>query len=324
MNGPLVSIVTPSYNQGQFLETTIRSVLGQDYSQLEYIVVDGGSTDCSVEIIEKYAESISWWVSEPDQGQADAINKGFQKAQGEILGWINSDDYYLPGAVKEAVGLFAKFPEASFVYGNAYTADAEGNLLNPLRFDQRDLLDFLRFKMICQPAVFFRKQIAAELDYLDPSYDFFLDHHFWIRLYRQAPSVFQERDWAVSRYHDQAKNVYLAETCGEEAYRILEWAKQKDDMAVYFQDYERIIWGGAHQIYARYLLDAQKPYQALRKYLSAYFAWPFLLFESGHRFLFALLSLIGLDILGVWFRNLKHQWVKLKESDSISDKWPES
>ena len=154
MMEPLVSIITPSYNQAQYLDDTIQSVLRQDYSNLEYIVVDGGSTDGSQEIIAKYKDKLAWSVSEPDQGQADAINKGFRKAKGEIIAWLNSDDLYLPGVISSAVAAFQNNPDAGLIYGDAVSADADGKLLNELRFSRWQTLDLLQFKVLCQPAVF--------------------------------------------------------------------------------------------------------------------------------------------------------------------------
>ena len=123
---PLVSIITPSYNQVRYLEDTIQSVLQQDYPNIEYIIVDGGSTDGSLEVIERYKDKLAWWVSEPDQGQADAINKGFRKATGEIIAWLNSDDLYLPGTISSAVEVFQNNPKAGVIYGNALSAVAVG------------------------------------------------------------------------------------------------------------------------------------------------------------------------------------------------------
>src|SRR6185295_7144434 len=123
---PKVSVITPSFNQGQFLEASIRSVLAQDYPNIEYIVVDGGSKDESVEVIKKFQDRLKWWVSEKDKGHADALNKGFSHATGEILAWLNSDDIYFPKAVSEAVAILRTRPEVGMVYGDADLIDDSG------------------------------------------------------------------------------------------------------------------------------------------------------------------------------------------------------
>ncbi len=133
-----VSIITPSYNQAAFLEATIRSVLEQDYLDVEYILVDGGSTDGSLEIIQKYATRLAGWVSEPDRGQTDAINKGFARASGDILAWINSDDTYQPGAVSEAVAYLQAHPDVGMVYGDANLIDENGSVLGRFPAQQTD------------------------------------------------------------------------------------------------------------------------------------------------------------------------------------------
>ncbi len=124
---PRVSIVTPSFNQAAFLEETIQSVLSQDYPNLEYIIIDGGSTDGSVEIIKKYADKLAYWVSEKDTGQADAINKGLIRVTGEIVAWLNSDDIYLPGTIRAAVEALQAHPDCGLVYGDVLSVDAKGS-----------------------------------------------------------------------------------------------------------------------------------------------------------------------------------------------------
>ncbi|MEO7839607.1 MAG: glycosyltransferase family 2 protein, partial [Anaerolineales bacterium] len=157
----LVSIITPSYNQARYLDATIRSVLAQDYARIEYIVVDGASTDGSVEIIKKYAKtlesdsllskaqshSIDWWISEKDNGQADAINKGLARAKGDILAWLNSDDYYLPNTISNAVKIFEENPDVIMIYGDMLAVDELGKTINVLKYKQLSLEDLLCFQI---------------------------------------------------------------------------------------------------------------------------------------------------------------------------------
>ena len=171
-NLPLVSIITPSFNQARYLEDTIRSVLGQDYPRVEYSIIDGASSDGSVDIIRKYADKLTWWVSEKDSGQAEAINKGFVRAQGEIVAWLNSDDTYLPEAISAAVKAFQKNPDVVLVYGNLLAIDEHGQTINLLNYNQLSLKDLLCFQIIGQPAVFFRREALEKVGNLDITYHF--------------------------------------------------------------------------------------------------------------------------------------------------------
>ncbi|MEE8356059.1 MAG: glycosyltransferase, partial [Anaerolineales bacterium] len=148
-SNPLVSIITPSFNQVDFLEYTIQSVLKQDYLNLEYGIVDGVSTDGSLDILKKYDSQLSWWISESDQGQAQAINKGITRSKGNIVAWINSDDIYLPNAIEQAVQALED-KNIDLVFGDAITIDEKGHPLNELIFGNWDLPDLLRFRVICQ------------------------------------------------------------------------------------------------------------------------------------------------------------------------------
>lgn len=183
---PLVTIVTPSFNQGQFLEQTIQSVLGQDYPRLEYIVMDGGSSDNSREILQRYAERLAYWESQPDRGQAEAINKGLRRAQGDILGWLNSDDVLLPGVVRRTVEVFARHPEVDVIYGHLERIDADGRVV-PTPLLPKDQVTFGKERVIgeCvvnQPGSFWRRSVMEKAGMLDDSLQYVMDYEYWIRL----------------------------------------------------------------------------------------------------------------------------------------------
>lgn len=218
---PLVSIVTPSYNQGEYLEETIRSVLEQDYINLEYIIVDGGSTDNSLAIIRKYADRLAWWVSEPDRGQTEAINKGFARARGEIFAWLNSDDTYLPGAVSEAVSYLEAHPNTGMVYGDANLIDERGSLIGKFPARQTDYRRLRRgYVHIPQQAAFFRARLWREVGPLDPTFYFAMDYDLWVRIAKVAPIDYSRQLWANFRLHGGAKSVATDERCWPEMLRV--------------------------------------------------------------------------------------------------------
>ena len=304
---PLVSIVTPSYNQAAYLESTIRSVLDQDYTPLEYLIVDGGSTDGSLEIIQKYAGRLAWWVSEKDSGQAEAINKGLQRANGEIVAWLNSDDLYLPGAIQGAVRAFQEDPNLGMVYGDAITVDPEERQLNRLAFKDWGLKDLMGFRIICQPAVFMRKAVLEKTGCLDPSYHFMLDHLLWIKIARLAPIRHVPTPWAAARHHPEAKNVAQAPGFGEETFRILEWMETQPDLARLISEDRKRVEAGAYRLKARYLLDGDQPGPALKAYWQATLASPGFALKHWHRMVYAGLSLVGGKGLAGWYYRLKKQ-----------------
>lgn len=182
-SSPLVSIVTPSFNQARYLEAAIRSVLSQDDARIEYIVVDGDSADESAQIIQKYQGKLAWWVSEKDQGQTDAINKGFAHATGDIFAWLNSDDTYEPGAVSAAVRYLIEHPEVGMVYADCNYINEAGRVIGKFPAAQTDLPRLRRgYVHIPQQTMFFRAGLWRELGPLDPSFYFAMDYDLWTRI----------------------------------------------------------------------------------------------------------------------------------------------
>lgn len=203
---PLVSIITPSFNQGEFIAATIDSVLTQDYPAIEYLVVDGGSTDGTLDVLRSYGARLNW-ISEPDQGQADAVNKGIARTQGAIVAWLNADDLYVPGAVARGVAELEAHPNAALVYGNAEFIDRAGTVLGPCPqvepFDLARLLHHLDF--IVQPATFFRRAAFERVGGLDVGLRYCLDYDLWLRLARQSAVRYSATPLAQARIYPETK-----------------------------------------------------------------------------------------------------------------------
>ncbi|MFN2215893.1 MAG: glycosyltransferase family 2 protein [Anaerolineales bacterium] len=217
----LVSIITPSFNQADFLEATIQSVLDQDYQELEYVIVDGGSTDGSLEIIKKYADKLAFWVSEKDMGQTDAINKGFARAKGDVLAWLNSDDTYQPGAISAAVKILQKNPEAGLVYGDANYIDEKGKVIGRFPAAQTDLKRLRRgYVHIPQQSAFFRADLWKQVGPLDPSFFFAMDYDLWVRIASKSPLIYKPQVWANFRLHSHGKTVVADDRCWPEMLRV--------------------------------------------------------------------------------------------------------
>lgn len=205
-NGPLVTVVTPSFNQGRFIRETIESVLSQDYPNLEYMVIDGGSMDETVSVLESYCDRF-FWISEPDQGQAHAINKGWKCGKGEILAWLNSDDVYLPGAISKGVRYLLDHPEVGMVYGEAYHMTEEGQNIDRYPTEAFDVERLKETCFICQPATFVRRAVIDDVGTLDESLQFSMDYDLWIRLSKKQAVGHLSDYLAKSRLYAGAKTL---------------------------------------------------------------------------------------------------------------------
>ena len=303
---PRVTIVTPSYNQAQFLEQTILSVLGQEYPNLEYMIVDGASQDGSVEIIQRYASHLTWWVSEKDHGQSEAINKGFARATGDIIGWLNSDDLYQPGAIATAVETFQAHPEVGLVFGDVLAIDGENRVLNLMRCGDWGLDELMTFHTLNQPGVFMKRAVLEQAGYLDPDIHYLLDTQLWLRLAQFAPMLYVRNTLAAGRFHPQAKNMSGTQFYGVDALRLVAWMKTRPVLAARFDRLERQVWAGAYRIGARYLLDGGRAWPALKSYARSLVNYPPIALAEWHRMLYAALCLVGLDKLKPVYFRLRH------------------
>ncbi|MBW4483586.1 MAG: glycosyltransferase [Tildeniella torsiva UHER 1998/13D] len=202
---PLVSIVTPSYNQGRFLRKTIESVISQNYSNLEYFIFDGGSTDDSIDILKSYGDRFSW-ISAPDKGQTDAINKGMRLANGEILAYLNSDDVLLPGTIEKVVHFFNQNPDCDLVYGKAFYIDESDQIIGHYKTADYSLNRLVEDCMVCQPAAFWRSRVKDKIGLFDEALNYAMDYDYWLRIATQCGNIcFLPDSLACSRLYPETK-----------------------------------------------------------------------------------------------------------------------
>jgi glycosyltransferase involved in cell wall biosynthesis len=204
---PKVSIITPSYNQAQYLEETINSVLSQDYPNLEYIIIDGGSTDGSLEIIKKYESQLAYWICEPDDGQSDAINKGLKRVTGEIWGWLNSDDIYLPGAVSKAISWLSLNPQVGIVYGDCNFIDKYGQFIGCQETQDFDFISYLvnANNYIPSSSTFIRMENVKSIGMIDVSLHMMMDMDYWLRAGLYCQIAYMNVPLSSYRIYPEAK-----------------------------------------------------------------------------------------------------------------------
>ncbi|TWU63383.1 Chondroitin synthase [Crateriforma conspicua] len=255
MKRPLISIVTPSFNQAEFLEQTIRSVLSQagrgSRFDLQYFVIDGGSTDHTVDVIGRYESELAGWCSEPDRGQTHAINKGFQRCDGDLLAYINSDDYYLPGAFEAVVDAWEADPQRDFIFGTCHHVDEAGELIRPQTAtitSFAEMLDlwqhWLRYfdnRNFVQPEVFWTRRLSRQLGGFDESRHYAMDFDYWLRGFDAGMRIHQiDQPLSAFRIHGAQKTSQIDQT-RLELMAIVDPYLQRPDPRIDSQDRERMI-----------------------------------------------------------------------------------
>jgi glycosyltransferase involved in cell wall biosynthesis len=243
---PLVSIVTPSYNKGSFIEETILSVKNQTYPHIEHIVVDGGSTDETLDILRKCNDSLIW-ISEPDEGQSDAINKGWRMSSGEILAYLNADDTYMPEAVQTAVEYLAENPDVGMVYGDADFTDERGEVTGHYQGGEFDLKKMLcSYNHVPQPTVFFRREVVDQVGYLDNDLHLAMDLDYWIRISLKFRIEHIAQTLATMRMYPEAKFVAQYYEAVYECLHILKKFFSNPELPKEIRALKRVAYGAVH------------------------------------------------------------------------------
>lgn len=219
---PLVSIITPSFNQGKFIAQTIDSVLAQNYPHIEYLVMDGGSRDETLSVLKGYGERVRWH-SEPDEGQSQAINKGWQKARGEIVSWLNSDDLLYPDAVSGIVQAFQQHPEIVAAYGDGHYINQHGQVVGRYASRSWSFAELLKSatNFVPQPSLFVRRRVLEDAGWLDEKLHYVMDYELCLRLGKRGDIFYLPQTIAALRLHREAKSLSAVSSFGEELVRVI-------------------------------------------------------------------------------------------------------
>ena len=230
---PLISIVTPSFNQAEYLDACMESVLGQAYPRLEYLVLDGGSTDGTREVLQRRAARLTYWASEADRGQASAVNKGWARARGEILGWLNSDDRLAPGALEQVARIYQSHPDAAMIYGDIQEVDSLDRPVHLKHMADFDVRALLLGKNMGQPGVFITRRCYTSLGGLDETLNYALDFEYFVRAWLAFPAAemrYSETVLAFSRLWGGTKSALAASRFGEEYRLVLDRVFARSDL----------------------------------------------------------------------------------------------
>jgi glycosyltransferase involved in cell wall biosynthesis len=258
-----VSVVTPSFNQGGFIREAVDSVLAQDGVRLEYLVVDGGSTDGTLEVLRAYGDRVRW-MSEPDRGQADAINKGWRRTTGEIIAWLNADDVYRPGGVRRAVAFLSRHPDVDLVFGDCDYIDGRGAVIGRHRTRPVDSLALLRsaISYIPQPAAFLRRRVLDTVGYLDETLHYVMDFDFWLRVAVRHRIAYLPECLAAFRFHGGSKSVRQSAQMADELIRVYDRLFASPNLPAAVRRLERVAMSNARYLAADYYLLAGQSHRA--------------------------------------------------------------
>lgn len=294
---PLVTIVTPTFNQAAYIRETIESVIEQRYSNLEYIVIDDGSTDDTPEILRSYGGRFQW-MSQSNSGQTSAINRGWRIARGEILAWLNSDDTLLPGAIQAAVTYLKQNPDIGIVFGDTQYTDGAGKPL--WRSSVSRSIDYKRIVIECenpipQPSSFIRREVITNVGFLDERYYYFMDWEFWLRSGLHHSIGYLPELLSTYRLHDSSKTVSQAGRFASELAVVYSRYFERSDIPIYLLKKRRRSMANAHFRCAGYFAESGYALQAARMGMKALITYPGLIYQPSmlHKWLFCILGATG-------------------------------